>query len=310
MAKVFFKDGMIGALKKYPDIEIDNRERLKREYLSLKLLKKSGINHISEPMYKDEILNIIIFKWINGGKISNPSHKHLAISANFVKKIKKISYNKVKLFPFNAVESCKSLKDILDQIHAKFQILEKVKSNPKKLKNLLQSVIRPTFKRLSTKTVSSKFYKFFIKPINKKHEILSPSDFGFHNSIKISKDKVIFLDFEYFGKDDPVKLVADFLLHPGMSLSNSQKKFWLNKVVLFFTKDRNFKKRLNFYIPFYAIRWSLIVLNDFKTSDINQHCKNIKMDKSTFLKNRKKQINKSLYFCNLVKNKGYAKWLN
>ena len=100
----------------------------------------------------------------------------------------------------------------------------------------MQLVIRPTFKRICTKTASLKFSKFFIKPINKKHEILSHSDFGFHNSIKTSKDKVIFLDFEYFGKDDPVKLVADFLLHPGMSLSNSQKKFWLNKVVLFFYK--------------------------------------------------------------------------
>jgi hypothetical protein len=49
---------------------------------------------------------------------------------------------------------------------------------------------------------------------------LSPSDFGFHNAIRKTDGTLCFIDFEYFGWDDPVKLTADFLHHPGMALSN------------------------------------------------------------------------------------------
>ena len=55
-------------------------------------------------------------------------------------------------------------------------------------------------------------------------QVLSPSDFGFHNAILKESGDLVFLDFEYFGRDDPVKLMADFIWHPGMKLSNLQKR--------------------------------------------------------------------------------------
>ena len=48
---------------------------------------------------------------------------------------------------------------------------------------------------------------------------LSPSDFGFHNALLEADGRLTFVDFEYFGWDDPVKIVADVMLHPGMGLS-------------------------------------------------------------------------------------------
>ena len=47
---------------------------------------------------------------------------------------------------------------------------------------------------------------------------LSPSDFGFHNTLRRPDGELAFLDFEYFGWDDPAKTITDFLLHPGMQL--------------------------------------------------------------------------------------------
>src|SRR6202040_3710161 len=52
---------------------------------------------------------------------------------------------------------------------------------------------------------------------------LVPSDFGFHNSLRRMDGTLAFVDFEYFGWDDPVKLTADILLHPGMSLGDAQR---------------------------------------------------------------------------------------
>ena len=42
-------------------------------------------------------------------------------------------------------------------------------------------------------------------------QILSPSDFGFHNSLMTINGSLTFIDFDYFDWDDPVKLTADFI---------------------------------------------------------------------------------------------------
>ena len=68
----------------------------------------------------------------------------------------------------------------------------------------------------------------FEKRIPRTQQILSPSDFGFHNVIK-TKQGLRFIDFEYFGWDDPVKLITDFIWHPAMDLSEKHKNSWLKK---------------------------------------------------------------------------------
>ena len=96
-----------------------------------------------------------------------------------------------------------------------------------------------------------------------------------------------------------------------MKLKDDQKKKWLKADLKVFKRDKYFEQRLKFLIPFYAIRWSLIVLNDFRKSDFNQeNYKNFIVNKKLFFNKRIKQINKSLYFCNLVRSRGYQKWLN
>ena len=49
---------------------------------------------------------------------------------------------------------------------------------------------------------------------------VSPGDFGFHNSIKTEAGPV-FIDFEYAGKDDPAKTLADFFLQPKLPIDPS-----------------------------------------------------------------------------------------
>jgi len=128
--------------------------------------------------------------------------------------------------------------------------------------------------------------------------------------LKTKKNKIIFFDFEYFGKDDPVKLTADFLLHPGMVLNLKQKKIWISKISYIFKNDRNFLNRLYLFIPLYALRWALIVLNDYKISNVDEYCKKKNIKKNIFFKSRNKQIKKAYCFYNLVKKEEYKKWFN
>ena len=93
--------------------------------------------------------------------------------------------------------------------------------------------------------------------------ILSPSDFGFHNCIKKKQDSLYFLDFEYFGWDDPVKLTSDFLWHPAMNLSSNNKRDWILAMKNLFSEDNYFEQRLKMAMPIFGLRWSLIMLNEF-----------------------------------------------
>ena len=52
--------------------------------------------------------------------------------------------------------------------------------------------------------------------------------------IKKNNKDLCFIDFEYFGYDDPVKLISDFYYHPGMNLNSIQKEYWLSQMFKIF----------------------------------------------------------------------------
>jgi thiamine kinase-like enzyme len=92
---------------------------------------------------------------------------------------------------------------------------------------------------------------------------LSPSDFGFHNSIKRPGGQVVFLDFEYFGWDDPAKMISDFLLHPAMELNESLKRRFVAGILSGFEGYRDLQERLSVAYPLFGLKWCLIILNEF-----------------------------------------------
>ena len=92
---------------------------------------------------------------------------------------------------------------------------------------------------------------------------LVPSDFGFHNSLRRKDGSLAFVDFEYFGWDDPVKLSADILLHPGRTLAAPQRRRFRRAACQLYGADPSFAERLDAYLPLFGLRWVLILLNEF-----------------------------------------------
>jgi hypothetical protein len=72
-----------------------------------------------------------------------------------------------------------------------------------------------------TKWVTAGYAKHqlpFDTPVEERWRSLCPPDFGFHNALRRASGELVFIDFDYFGWDDSVKVTCDFLLHPGMRL--------------------------------------------------------------------------------------------
>ena len=242
-------------LKEYPNDNLGVKHRLKKELKALKILDNS--NYVPKVIHHNYSMDIIMLEYIEGKSIRKISNKNIEDALIFVKKLYKLSQN----IKFNlATEACLSANELIRQIDCRFDDLKIIADED--LQDLI-SKLSELYKNLKVKSLETWPKKNIDNKLEKKYLVLNPSDFGFHNSILDNNNILKFIDFEYFGFDDPVKLVSDFLWHPGMKLSKLQKKkFALNSFKLF-KDDENFYKRFCSALPLYGIRWSLIILNDF-----------------------------------------------
>jgi thiamine kinase-like enzyme len=100
-------------------------------------------------------------------------------------------------------------------------------------------------------------------PLDQAMRILSPSDFGFHNSLRKEDGSLVFLDFEYSGWDDPAKLVCDLANQPDRPLSLEEAKPFSSSLLSWLGEEDFWRSRFRILAPLYQIKWACIVLNDF-----------------------------------------------
>jgi hypothetical protein len=132
------------------------------------------------------------------------------------------------------------------------------------LQVFLEISIKPLWEEIREWSKSKWPSLSFETELSQSKQMLSPSDFGFHNSIQRDDGNLCFVDLEYFGRDDPVKLIADFLWHPAMDLESVHKRKWLAGMFAIFDQDPDLQQRFRAAWPLYGMRWALIVLNEFR----------------------------------------------
>lgn len=97
--------------------------------------------------------------------------------------------------------------------------------------------------------------------------ILSPSDVGIHNAIERVNGELAFIDFEFFGWDDPSKMLADFCLHPAMNLPVDLQSVFVDRVVPVLESIGYKRLRAKALFPLFAVKWCCIILNEFVPRD-------------------------------------------
>lgn len=92
---------------------------------------------------------------------------------------------------------------------------------------------------------------------------LSPSDFGFHNALRRQDGTLVFIDFEYFGWDDPAKTVSDFLLQPAVPVPERLRRPFCRQLGDIYGPAADPGGRLPPIYALLSLKWCLIVLNLF-----------------------------------------------
>ena len=243
-------------LKEYPDLLIDPRTRLITEVNALKLVE--DLHKTPKVIAFDKLQNIALYEWIEGENLSKIEDNYIIQALDFIESLQNLRGKNSWCL---ASEACLNAKQLFTQINYRFDRLSKVKN--KDLHDFLVFTFKPLFSKVWASSERNWPSDNLEKNLPKSMQVFSPSDFGFHNAILKDDGELKFIDFEYFGRDDPVKLVADFIWHPGMELNTLQKIKWLKRAISIFDKDPEFYSRFNAAWPLYGLRWTLILLNEF-----------------------------------------------
>jgi hypothetical protein len=220
-------------------------------------------DYTSKPLVKNEGLGVGIYEWIDGDRVALPTMQDIESSLDFLTHLHGARTSPLFLGIGPASAACLCGRDIEVQIEKRLQQFELPRMRHAELDRFLSGAFQPVSRKLLERAREEWPYApRFDKPLERFQQTLSPSDFGFHNSIKRPDGSLAFMDFEYFGWDDPVKLMSDFVFHQGMSLSDEQKLSWLRGALGIY--GATCSARLAASAPLYGLIWCLIILNDFR----------------------------------------------
>jgi hypothetical protein len=251
------------ALKIYPNKEYDRRDRLGTEFDALRMLGGFGLNNIPKALEKNSALNVALYEWVDGSCISKINIEEIEDALTFVESLNEISKSKEKMLTQLASEACLSAEELVSQISYRRDRLSKL-IEEQELVLFIREQFNPVFDKVKKFARENwKISQQFDVDLPVEYRTLSPSDFGFHNAIHRKDGGIVYIDFEYFGWDDPVKLTSDFIWHAGMMLTDQAKSHWLEGMKSIFSYDPEFNERFVLFHPFYGLRWCMILLNEF-----------------------------------------------
>ena len=243
-------------LKNYYYKTGDSRDRLGAEFGFLSFLSEQGVLNVPKPVGKDLEGNRGLYSFLPGKRPGKIKAWHITRATAFIKSINQHrDVNTAMNLPL-AAEACLNIKDHIES--AQHRIL--------RLRNLVpkREIERDAnnFVKNKLDVDQDKELRENGEAINRSDWILSPSDFGFHNSLQYG-DTLFFVDFEYAGWDDPAKLICDFTCQPELSVNKIQAKQFMEEVTEFLPDSESVIYRVNRILPVHRVKWCCILLNEF-----------------------------------------------
>lgn len=253
----------------------DPRDRLHQEFSFLSFARKHGMHCIPSPLARDDENHLGLYEFINGKSINDAAQ----ITSSLIEQA---------LDFYHALNACRNASDALRlpaaseacfTLSAHLQCVEKRIARLQKI--LLTSDINEKACAFVQNDLISAWESIRNSVLSEVHKlqlpldealpledrILSPSDFGFHNA-RLTKDgNLVFLDFEYAGWDDPVKMVCDFFCHPQTPVSMKYYMPFLSAAVSDLPQKERHLLRAPLLLPVHKMKWCCILLNEFLPVD-------------------------------------------
>jgi thiamine kinase-like enzyme len=251
------------ALKVYFRHASETRARMETEFSSLEFLWNGGVRNIPQPVASSPEHGFAIYGWIEGRRLAAPHVTATSIqaAADFLRRVAELRAQPGSEHLRPASEACFSGRAVVENLERRLEPLRSC-AGSHELETFVSSRLLPSLNRIGDWS-RRRMPETFGQDLELRFRTLSPSDFGFHNALETESGELFFLDFEYFGWDDPAKTVCDFLLHPGMAISPVFKRQFAIRLVQGLAWSNGLRERVPAYYPLFGLKWCLILLNEF-----------------------------------------------
>ena len=247
----------------HPD---DTRDRLKNEFGFLEHLQAGGSKLAAMPLAKDPANFAGLMEFIEGDRlgIDQVTAAEVEQASMFF-----MEANAHRASPFaqglpNASEACFSMAEHLATTQRRVDRLDHIGGDDDvdvAALNFVAETLLPLWQTIRSRVESGTAELDLDLPLECR--VLSPSDFGFHNTLRESSGRLRFLDFEFAGWDDPAKLICDFRNQPDMLLDRSLTDIFTRVVIGANPEPGALEQRVALLEPVYQAKWACICLNDF-----------------------------------------------
>lgn len=260
--RVEFNVGPSLVLKSYFRHPGDPRDRLGAEWAFISRAWGAGVRAIPKPLACDRQHGLALYEYVAGEKLKphEITTAHVEEAARFILALNAARDSGAGLAPGS--EACFSMADHVARIDVRVMRLTKLDPeapHAEAAAMLVEDVLRPAWEVLRTRLLAQGHESSFPK----QHIIASPSDFGFHNALWSRDRGLVFLDFEYAGRDDPAKLAGDFFACPEIPTPGNMFQNFVDMVSASIDDSGELWARMYALRPAYKIKWACIVMNDF-----------------------------------------------
>jgi len=262
--RVGLKDGACVVLKCYHYDPRDPRDRLQAEWRFLNYVVKRGVRDVPQPLASDPARHCALYNLVAGARTKSVDGDLIAQAADFVVAINGSPAEPHQLAP--ASEACFSLGSHLLAVDRRIERLRELDERAphvQEASDFVTNKLDPAWQRVRSGIARKADARGVALTAPIAREIVSPSDFGFHNALIDEHGHATFLDFEYAGRDDPAKLICDFFCQPELPAPLSHYAGFTDRLARALSLQEEDLWRACLLLDAYRIKWVCIMLNEF-----------------------------------------------
>ncbi len=255
-------NGKLWVLKHYFKHESDKRNRLDTESKFLNFLNEAGCQFVAKLIAIDESKQLALYSFLNGTKPNIITDSHIDQAMQFILQLHRLRDHPDSKMIKNAADACFDIQQHVNLVNGRLEQFNQIQQDDSEVIDCLvwiENILRPAWLKICT-NIFTDYKKTITQVIT-----LSPSDFGFHNTLEYH-GILSFIDFEYAGWDSMVKLVCDFICQPELPITNSQAEQFLIKLAQEIN-DPELVRQVSTLLPLHRVKWCCIMLNVFRRVD-------------------------------------------
>ena len=252
-------------LKEYFRSPEDSRDRFASEKAFYTHAQHKAPGKVPQVQAWDSEGEAGLFFWVEGRKLTDPEVTGARIqeALEFFAALNQAPLPAPSELPA-AAEAAWTVYEHLNLVSRRIDRLQQISgtdSEAQEARHLVQEKVIPAWERILK--ITNREWPEKGRGTHRATACVSPSDFGFHNSLLGGDGRLRFFDFEYAGWDDPAKMAADFFCQPRIPAPASEFHWVVALLAELFPHDAEVADRATSLWPVYRMKWICIMLNEF-----------------------------------------------